>query len=442
MKHREPPWDAALTAAAGACVLLDADLRVRFATDAAARLLGGPVPVGISAPAWLCGDRPKRPIAEALAAGRPVHGVVPRPSAGAGGRALSVRSLPLHEGARLVGWMLIFGEAARPTDGEVQLFGMWTQDPSMKRMFHILEKVARDDVTVLVRGETGSGKELVAAAVHGLSSRSRGPFRAINCAALPGTLLESELFGHVKGAFTGAVRDMKGHFQLAHGGTLLLDEVAELPLELQAKLLRAIETRAVVPVGGREPIPIDVRIVSATHRALRAEVEAGRFRADLMYRLRVIPVFLPPLRERPGDVALLVDKLVPELNLRSRRAVARVEPAALAALERYDWPGNVRELKNVLAYAFAIGDGPVLSLSDLPRDVLDADAVTGSSPAAEGRADASSPEAARITRALARATGNREHAARLLGVSRVTLWRRMRALGLDEPARRRSSPSA
>jgi transcriptional regulator with PAS, ATPase and Fis domain len=245
-------------------------------------------------------------------------------------------------------------------------------------------------------------------------------------------LLESELFGHARGAFTGAVKDMPGHVQLAHGGTLFLDEVAELPLELQAKLLRVIETRTVLPVGGREPIPVDVRIVSATHRSLRAEVEAGRFRADLMFRLRVIPIRLPPLRERPADIALIGQTIIDELNARGRRQITSIAPAAAAALERYEWPGNVRELKNVLAYAFAIGTGPELVLADLPPEL--AAPSTGLevlvAPSASGL-DELAPEVRRIRDALLRTAGNRDRAAKLLGMSRSTLWRRMRELGLD-----------
>ena len=317
---------------------------------------------------------------------------------------------------------------------------MWTQHASMKQMFRLVERVAQSDASVLVRGETGAGKELVARALHDCSPRSAGPYRAINCAALPANLLESELFGHVRGAFTGAVSETPGHFQLAHRGTLFLDEVAEVPLELQAKLLRVLDTRTITRVGGRDPIPVDVRIVSATHRALRTEVAAGRFRADLMFRLRVIPIFLPPLRDRPGDVALLTSKLVSELNGRSRRRVLEVAPEAMRALEAYPWPGNVRELRNALEYAFAVGDGPILLQSDLPPEVFDGpeDGETllerGASamPPQAAPADAATlpAEAQRLLHALALSGGQRESAARMLGMSRVTLWRRMKAYGL------------
>jgi transcriptional regulator with PAS, ATPase and Fis domain len=314
----------------------------------------------------------------------------------------------------------------------VRFHGMWTRDARMKETFRIIEKVAGDDVTILIRGETGTGKELVAHAIHALSARKAGPFRAINCAALPANLLESELFGHAKGAFTGAIKETLGHFQLAHGGTLFLDEVGDMPLELQAKLLRTLETHSVLPVGGRDAVKVDVRIVSATHRALRAEVEAGRFRADLMFRLRVIPVRLPPLRERPADVLLLTEKLIEELNARGRRQIATVAATAAAALERYEWPGNVRELRNVLSYAFAIGDGSVLELGDLPSEVTALTPPIAETLVVPGPVASGPPEVRRIRDALARTAGNRDRAAKLLGWSRVTLWRRMRALGLEE----------
>jgi transcriptional regulator with PAS, ATPase and Fis domain len=421
-------FEAVLDELVGAVLVLDSQLRIRAASGAAAHALAIPIPVGTSAATLLCGDRPKRPFAEALAAGLPFHAVIPRP--GAADEQVRVRSVPLAG----VGWIVYLAAVAAGDHEPVLFHGMWTSDPRMKETFRIIERVAGEDMTVLVRGETGTGKELVAGAIHALSPRKTGPFRALNCAALPPNLLESELFGHVRGAFTGAVKDTPGHVQLAHGGTLFLDEVAELPLELQAKLLRVIETRTVLPVGGRDPIPVDVRVVSATHRSLRAEVEAGRFRADLMFRLRVIPVRLPPLRERPADVLLIGQKVIDELNGRGRRAVSSIAPAAAAALERYEWPGNVRELKNVLAYAFAIGSGPVLELSDLPGE-LAAPAPAHEvvvAPVAPIIDDEVAPDVRRIRDALVRTGGNRDRTAKLLGMSRVTLWRRMRELGLDD----------
>jgi transcriptional regulator with PAS, ATPase and Fis domain len=440
----QSPVALALSHAAGPCLVLDSALRVVASSASADELLGFAVPEGESAPRLLCGQAIRRPLAEALAAGTPVQAVIPRPRAPGADRLLRVRSVPLRDGNTLRGWLLLLEDVGESGgEGPVLFQGMWTQSPAMKEVFRIIERVAEDDATVLVRGETGAGKELVAQAIHALSPRRAGPLRALNCAALPPNLLESELFGHVRGAFTGAVRDAPGHVVLANHGTLFLDEVAELPLELQAKLLRVIETRAVLPVGAREPVPVDVRFVSATHRALRKEVEAGRFRADLMYRLRVIPIFLPPLRERRGDVALLCEQLFKEMNREKRRHIDAISPSALEALEHHDWPGNVRELKNVLAYAYAIGDGALLLPSDLPPELLGQRpeepvvraAAPEGVPAVAGAADDSprSPEAERILHVLERTAGNRVRAAQILGLSRVTLWRRMRELGLVPP---------
>ncbi|MBK8252924.1 MAG: sigma 54-interacting transcriptional regulator [Polyangiaceae bacterium] len=424
----------ALAEVAGASILLDADLRIVVASPHVRALLGFDVPPGELAPKVLCGTAPKRPVAEALVAGKPVLATIDVPRAVGPDRRITVRSLPLGTADHRSGFLLLLSDAGiADEEGPVLFHGMWTQDAGMKRMFRIVERVAEDDVTVLVRGETGAGKELVARALHELSPRHQGPFVAINCAALPETLLESELFGHARGSFTGAVKDTLGLVQKAHKGTLFLDEVAEMPLPLQAKLLRVIETRTVIPVGARDPIPVDVRFVSATHRALRKEVEAGRFRADLMYRLRVIPIFLPPLRERPGDIRLLCDKLIEEFNATRRRRIEHVSPAALEVLLRYDFPGNVRELKNVLQYAYAIGDGPILLHSDLPPELFEtpAETVVLNTPTTASPPGDLDPDTARILRALERTGGSRERAAQLLGMSRVTLWRRMRELGIQ-----------
>jgi transcriptional regulator with PAS, ATPase and Fis domain len=439
-------FSLAIEDAAGPALLLDADLRIVHVTPGAERLLGESVPLGVLAPKALCGAAVDRPIAEALAAGRAVTGLVHRPVAGGGERVLRVRANPLL-GARdeRVGWLLLVDEERRE-EGDarapVLFHGMWTMDPSMKRVFHVIERAARRDASVLVRGETGSGKELVARAIHALSPRAKGPFVAINCSALPATLLESELFGHVKGAFTGAVRDNVGLFRAANKGTIFLDEIAEVPVELQAKLLRVLETRTVLPVGGREAIAVDVRVVAATHQSLRTAVERGTFRADLMYRLRVVPIFLPPLRMRSGDVGLVAQRLIEELNEGGGRRVARLAPGALAAMQRYPWPGNIRELRNALEYAYVVGEGPVLNEGELPAEIVDpglagdgAGIVVSAPPAPAPEDPTKSPEVQRIERALERVGGNRERAAQVLGMSRVTLWRRMKALGMaDESA--------
>ncbi len=422
----DPLLAEALSAAVGASVVVDDRLHIVLGSKEAAALLGFPVPIGASATKVLCRSSPKRALADALVEGRAIQAVIPHPVEPT--RTLQVRALPLGSAGGLSGWLLLLDDVGSRTDAPVSFHGMWTQSPRMGEVFRIIERVASDDSTVLVRGESGTGKELVAQALHALSRRSKGPFRAINCAALPANLLESELFGHVRGAFTGAVSDNPGHFQLAHKGTLFLDEVAEMPPELQAKLLRVLETRTVLPVGGRKNLPVDVRIVSATHRALRKEVELGHFRADLMYRLRVIPIFLPALRERKEDIGLICSKLIESMNGAARRKILRVAPSTLAVLERHDWPGNVRELRNALEYAYAMGDGPVLRPADLPPELLDT--TLGFADLAGQPRD---PQARRILDALEKYGGNRSRAAKVLGMSRVTLWRRLRALGL-EPA--------
>jgi len=307
--------------------------------------------------------------------------------------------------------------------GEVVDFhGFRSRDPRVHEMFDIVAHVAETEGTVLVRGESGTGKELIAQAVHRASHRKSGPFVAVNCAALSPGLLESELFGHVRGAFTGAVKDRPGVFQRAHGGTLFLDEVAELPMELQAKLLRVLQERTFVPVGGTRTIDVDVRIVAATHRSLRAEVEAGRFREDLMYRLRVIPVYLPPLRERRGDIELLLRHFLERATARLGRSVTGIAPEAMRALLDHDWPGNVRELINVVEYAAVVGRGPTVELAHLPPEFREARLR----PSLSGHGD----ERSQILRALDQTGGNIGDAADLLGMSRPTFWRKRKKYGI------------
>ncbi len=310
---------------------------------------------------------------------------------------------------------------AVPPDAVV-FHGMVSREPLMLRVFDTVRNVAETDTTVLVRGESGSGKELVAHAVHLESARRKGPFVAVNCASLTPSLLESELFGHVKGAFTGAVANRRGIFAQADGGTLFLDEVAEIPLDLQAKLLRVLQERTFVPVGGTEPVTVDVRVLAATHRALREEVRAGRFREDLLYRLRVVPLFLPPLRDRRLDIELLLHHFLVRFNARGPRHVARVAPEALRALLDHAWPGNVRELQNAVEYAFAVGRGEILTFLDLPPEFREAPAAPPRAPA-----DAEGP---RIERALLATGGDVTRAADLLGVSRTTFWRMRRRAGV------------
>lgn len=310
----------------------------------------------------------------------------------------------------------------RPSSLALQnVHGLYTRAPEMQPLFRLMERVAQTECTVLVRGETGSGKELVARAIHTLSRRGRGPFHAINCATFSPTLLESELFGHVRGAFTGAVSDHPGLFKQADGGTVFLDEVAEMPLEIQARLLRVLEDRTFVPVGATKPVTVDVRLISATHKALRREVAAGRFREDLMYRIRVVPLFLPPLRQRTGDIEALVWHFIDQFNEQGLRRVGMVSRGAMEAMLRYSWPGNIRELRNVIEHAFVVGEGAVLDLQDLSPELRD------EPPVGEFGAELSLQqiERERIVAALAKHRGRKAEAAKALGISRSTLWRKL-----------------
>lgn len=305
-----------------------------------------------------------------------------------------------------------------------EFHGLVSRDAVMLRAFQTIRNVAETEATVLVRGESGSGKELAARAIHLESARGSGPFVAVNCGALTPGLLESELFGHIRGAFTGAVRDRKGLFEQAHGGTLFLDEVAEIPLEMQSKLLRVLEERRLTPVGASKEIAVDVRVVAATHRALRTEVKAGRFREDLMYRLRVVPVFLPPLRERRGDVEVLLRHFLRQFNKTGRRHVETIAPEAMRALLNYLWPGNVRELRNVVEYAFAVGRGGELLVDELPPEFSDAPDDVEPSETTE------QSEREEIREALQLEAGRVNAAAKRLGMSRATFWRKRQKHGL------------
>lgn len=306
--------------------------------------------------------------------------------------------------------------------------GILSNSPQMKPVFQIIQSAAKTEATVLVRGESGTGKELVARAIHNLSSRKQHPFLAINCAALSLNLLESELFGHVRGAFSGAIKDHAGLFSQANGGTLFLDEVAELPLDLQAKLLRVIQERVYTPVGDTRSYNVDVRIVAATHRALREEVKAGRFREDLMYRLRVVPIFIPPLRERREDINLLLAHFIEQHNQKNLRQIEKIDPQAMRVLLDYQWKGNIRELQNVLEYAFVVGRGSVLRISELPPEFRESfvpfnhleDSVVLSA----------SDEKQAIEQALIQCNGKVTQAAKLLNMSRATFWRKRKAYAI------------
>lgn len=305
---------------------------------------------------------------------------------------------------------------------DVQNFhGILSRSPTMHDVFQIIQNAAETEATVLVRGESGSGKELVARAIHKLSARQNAPFLAVNCAALSSNLLESELFGHVRGAFTGAIKDHHGLFQRAHGGTLFLDEIAELPLELQAKLLRVIQERNYLPVGGVMSMPVNVRIVAATHRSLREEVKLGRFREDLMYRLRVVPIYLPPLRERREDISVLIWHFIGQHNTQNQRKIEKIEPNAMKLLLDYSWRGNIRELHNVVEYAFAVGRGSVLKSSELPPEFRE---ISTSSDKALIKSFENDQETKESIELALKQHKTLNDAAKSLGMSRATFWRK------------------
>ncbi|QQP92961.1 sigma-54-dependent Fis family transcriptional regulator (plasmid) [Skermanella sp. TT6] len=299
--------------------------------------------------------------------------------------------------------------------------------PAMRQAEAVLRKAARVDIPVLLTGETGVGKEVAARLLHA-ANRADRPFAAVNCAAIPRDLVESTLFGHERGAFTGAVASSPGLLARAGTGTLFLDEIAELPAEHQSKLLRVIQERVFLPVGGREERRFEARLVCATHADLAACVAAGTFREDLYFRINVVEVRIPPLRERPEDVSLLARRFLDDAVARFGLESRALSPAGLAALADHDWPGNVRELRNRIERAAVLADETVIGPADLfPEAGLDGPPVAGTGTLDEALTVATR---AKVEEALRRAEGNRGQAARLLGVSRTTLWKRMRELGI------------
>jgi two-component system nitrogen regulation response regulator NtrX len=305
---------------------------------------------------------------------------------------------------------------------------------AMRQLREQVAMAAPTNGRVLVYGENGTGKELVARTIHALSRRRAGPFVEVNCAAIPEELIESELFGHVRGAFTGAVADRRGKFEVADGGTIFLDEIGDMSLKTQAKVLRVLQEQTMEAVGGTARIKVDARVVAATNKDLPAEIRAGRFREDLYFRLNVIPIFVPPLRERQEDIARLADHFMAELAREYGRRIKRFEPEALGALRRYEWPGNVRELRNVIERLMIMVPGDSIAAPDL--GFLDPDSLSGG--------DAPSPSNERLTlhdarerferdfilRTLNEQQGNMSRTAEVLGVERSNLYRKMRSFGL------------
>ena len=316
----------------------------------------------------------------------------------------------------------------------LQLGCMVGHSPAMQKLYTQIMRVAPSNASVLLTGESGTGKELVSKALHDNSDRCKGPYVPVHCASLPENLLESELFGYAKGAFTGATLAKIGRFEAAEGGTLLLDEIGEIPLCTQVKLLRVLQEREVVRLGENHARPIDVRVIAATHRNLAAMVERGEFREDLYYRLRVLPLHVPALRDRKEDIPMLANKLLDDLMKRYKRDNIKLAHETVLALEAYDWPGNIRQLFNALEYALVNADGPNILLSHLPPEVQ---LISQPSPATYSgkpmlvRPYYRAPQQAEnetkiIARMLAETGGNKAEAARRLGMSRTSLWKRLK----------------
>jgi two-component system nitrogen regulation response regulator NtrX len=316
------------------------------------------------------------------------------------------------------------------------------ESPVLHQLLEYIEMAAPTNGRVLIYGENGTGKELVARAIHTRSRRAKGPFIELNCAAIPEELIESELFGHMKGAFTGALSDRRGKFELADGGTLFLDEIGDMSLKTQAKVLRALQEQIVEPVGGSASVKVDVRVIAATNKDLPTEIRAGRFREDLYFRLNVIPIFVPPLRDRDSDIPLLAEHFMAEFAREYGRRAKRLDAGAATGLRSYRWPGNVRELRNVIERLMIMVPGETIQFSDLA--FLEGAAVGTAAP--EGEPAATLHEARErferdyILRALGAQNGNISRTAEVLGVERSNLYRKMKAFGIV-PARSQEEPA-
>jgi PAS domain S-box-containing protein len=351
-------------------------------------------------------------------------------------------SLLYRSSGEILGALEIFTDVSnlRKLDNEVNFLsrrlygdkgfqGIIGQSSSVKKMLSVVERAADSDAPVIVLGESGTGKELVAQAIHNLSKRRHGPFVQVNCAALNPALLESELFGHIKGAFTGAYRHRMGRFEYAEGGSLFLDEIGDLPHSVQVKLLRVLDSKKIERVGDQEPIEVDVRIISATNKNLKELIEKKKFREDLFFRINVIPINLPKLNERIDDVPLLVKSFIEQMQMLTKKEITGLTAEAMHSLMTYRWPGNIRELKAALEYAFVIKDSGLIGLADLPRDIhenVDIDDCNDL-PIYEVECE----EKMVLINALKKSMCNKSQAARILGISRGTVLNRMRKYNIS-----------
>jgi DNA-binding NtrC family response regulator len=361
-----------------------------------------------------------------------------------------VKGFELEELRQRVGNLLKLATLEKENDSlrrrlttEGQFGQMIGRAAGMRHAFEMADRVAPTDSTVLILGESGTGKDLLAQEIHARSPRAAKPFVAVNCAALPETLIESELFGYERGAFTGAAQQKKGKFEQAHGGTLFLDEIGDMNPVTQAKVLRALENRVIERLGGTQSIPVDVRVISATHRNLPAEIRAGKFREDLYYRLRVVTIELPALREHKEDISVMADQFLQVHGSRLGRT-ARLSREALAAIERYDWPGNVRELKNALERSLVLCHGDEIGVADLPEEVAAGEALVGKA-STDGtdvglgendfREAKHKFEVAYLTKQLVSHRWNVSRTAATIGLHRQSLQEKLRELGIRRPGR-------
>jgi two-component system, NtrC family, response regulator HydG len=320
-------------------------------------------------------------------------------------------------------------QLSRLLDGNADFQGLVGRSPGMRKVFEIVRKAAQSDAPVIIYGETGTGKELVAHAIHNLGKRRQGPYIQLNCAALHEALLESELFGHVKGAFTGATSHREGRFEAADDGDIFLDEIGDVPPSIQVKLLRTLESKQIERVGDNRPIKVDVRIITATNRNLERLVSEGKIRKDFFFRINIIPIYLPALREHLDDLPLLVEHFFQQLRAKSGKNIAGLSAETMELLMSHPWPGNVRELRGVLEHAFVIAEKGPIAPEHLPAQMK--------SPAGVWKARDRHPtsgvqeERAALVEALMKCRGNQTKAARLLGVNRVTVWHRVKKHGID-----------
>ena len=308
-------------------------------------------------------------------------------------------------------------------------YGIVGKSAIMQKVFQVVEKASHSDAPAIIFGESGTGKELVAQAIHRAGERRENPFVQLNCSALNDALLESELFGHVKGAFTGAYRHRLGRFEAAHTGVIFLDEIADIPMSTQVKLLRVLETKQFERVGDLQSISVDVRIITATNKDLRELIDQKMFREDLFFRINVIPILLPPLRERTEDIPLLINTFISRLQARTGKKITGVSPEAMEWFMTYEWPGNVRELKSAMEYGFVIVESGLIHMAHLPPHIIEDKGERTNAEVFIDRREVHEKTA--LIDALKKASGNQSQAARILGISRVTVWNRMRKYGIN-----------